>query len=73
MNENKIHAEFEIDVFDLEIDDKYFSFKYNLKINGKLKKGFFESDHEWADDLEAWKRELKNGEAIKLALSDYFG
>lgn len=73
MNENKIHAEIEIDVFDLKIDERYFSFKYNIKINGRLKKGFYESDHEWADDLSAWNRELRKGEAIRLAISDCLG
>jgi hypothetical protein len=61
----------EVEITNIEIDDFYFSFDYVIKINSKeYKQGQYESDHAWADDKKAFKKLLKDGDAVKLALED---
>lgn len=59
----------EVDITNLEADEHFYSFKYNITVNGKYKgSGEYESDHAWQDDIEGLKKMLKDGEAAKLAL-----
>ena len=63
----------EIEIFDYDVDEGYFSFKYNAKVNGgKIKKGFYESDYENGNTLNEQKEELINGQALSLILENDF-
>lgn len=62
---------FEVEIFNLEIDDKYFSFDYTITINGdKNESGSYDGDHYWGGDLENFREMLLNGEIYELALED---
>lgn len=61
----------EVEISNIEVDERYFSFDYKITLNGKATKGCYESDYENGDTPKQWKKFLENGYAVKLALEDY--
>jgi len=62
-----------VKIFSVNVDDRYFSFGYEVWLgNKKNKKDTYESDHAWSDDKEGFVRLLKGGGAMKLALEQTF-
>lgn len=59
-----------IKVRDIKINDRYFDFKYDYYINGKIqiKNKIYEGDHDWSDDKKLFRKMLKDGHAFKLVL-----
>lgn len=59
----------EVEIKKLRVDQRYYRFDYIITIDGKEKEcGHYNSDHCWQNDLKRFKRLLKNGEAVRLAL-----
>jgi hypothetical protein len=52
----------------IKVDRRYYSFNYNIWVNGKLKhKSNFSGSHEW-DNEQDFKSHLQQGYATRLAL-----
>lgn len=59
----------EVEITDIKTDEQYCSFKYKIKVNGKIKnKGSYDDDHSWGHEHEKFAKVLKDGYAVKLAL-----
>lgn len=64
-----------VNIKDIKVDDKYFSFNYRVSLDGKvIKQGEYSDSHDWRDDIEAFKKILNEGHALQLAIdSTTFG
>lgn len=59
----------EIEVDNIKVDDRYYSFEYKVWVDGKMKiEDVYDSDHEWSDDKKGFKDHLKNGGAVHTVL-----
>jgi len=68
-----IENNIKVTISDIEIDDKYFSFNYQVTVNGAdYGQETYESDHCWSDDKKGWREMLEEGEALKLAVEAHF-
>ena len=69
----KTTVEVIIDDKSVQVDNRYFYFKYNLIVDGKeTVKMEYDSDHMWGDDLEGLKKVLiEDKYAVELALEDF--
>ena len=67
MDQNNI-LNLNIVILKIEVDDDYYSIKYDWYANGKKKKASYESDYDNGMTPLGWKNELENGEAIRIAL-----
>lgn len=70
MNKKRYSLDIRIEVFAIEVDDNYYSFKYNWHKNGQTtpRKGFYDSDYDNGMSASEWKEELQRGEALRIAL-----
>lgn len=59
-----------IQTYDFEVDEFYYSFKYDVWVNGKhlFKKAEYESDHSHGDDIKDFKNTLKKYYAHQIVL-----
>ena len=60
-----------IEITQLEVDERYYSFEYHIKIRNEDYTGTYDSDHSW-DDPEEFKKVLEEQEAINLAIGEVF-
>ena len=62
----------EVEISNIDVTDRYYSFNYKVFRNDKLvKEDYYENDHSWADDLKGWKKTLKDGHALGIVLTNY--
>lgn len=58
----------EVEIGEIIVDGKYYSFPFKLWVNAKLKsEGEYQSDHSW-DNKKAFIRMLLSGEAAKSVI-----
>lgn len=63
----------EVEITNIIIEEHYYKFNYNIKINGKNQNnGKYINDHYWQNDKLGLKKILENGEAVKLVLEQEF-
>lgn len=60
-------------IHDIEVDEFYYSFSYDVIINGKrtVENDHYESDHVWGsskEDRRDFRAMLKGGEALNIVL-----
>ena len=68
-NKKTIQSIIVVDVKNIEVENGYYGFDYEVVIDGKLKKGHYESDYDnWTE--KSWLEELSKGYAVKQALED---
>jgi hypothetical protein len=65
----KLKTKIEIEVSDIKVGEKYFSFRYLIARDGKLKKKKYESDYS-CRTAEEFKKVLEDGYALQLALEE---
>jgi len=64
-----IKSNFEVEVWDIQVDRSYYSFQYLVRENGEeIERDEFASEHVWAGDRKGFIEELENGYAVRLAL-----
>ncbi len=62
----------EIEISDVRVVDRYYSFKYKIFRNDKLvEDDIYESDHSWDDDKKGFEKALKKGSALATVLVFY--
>lgn len=62
---------FTVGIENIQVDKRYYSFNYVIFRNGNIvKRGEYESDHAWADDVEGFKDYLDKELAANIALSN---
>ena len=65
----KQKATWEVEVWNIEVDDFYYSFEYRVSKDGKtIREDTYESDHAWMNRKKEWKETLENGYALETAL-----
>ena len=68
----KIKEIIEVEVDNIEVDNKYYSFDYKITRSGKVvSDSSFSSDHSWGDNFEKFKDLLKTSFAVELALENF--
>lgn len=60
-----------IDIDNIKVDKRYFSFDYKIEINGELKKEDNYNDSYDGEDKKWMKKALENGYAAQLVLENY--
>jgi len=61
-----------VEIGNIDVDSKYYSFDYKVIRNGKtIKEGSYENDHAW-EDPEAFEDLLKNSLAVEIAIEQAF-
>jgi hypothetical protein len=72
-SKKRITTNIKVEVWDIEVDDYYFSFNYRITDSkGEfIKEGLYESDHIWLNDKEGFMKVLEEGDAVVLALESY--
>lgn len=64
-----IRETIEIEVSNIDVDTRYYSFDYKIKRNGKIvKDSSYSDDHSWDNDFENFKKLLEKSFAVELAL-----
>lgn len=53
-------------VSDIQVDEEYYSFRYTAKINGKIRKGTYDSDYD-GQTARQFEKILQGGYAVELA------
>ncbi len=62
-------SKIEVEISNIEVDERYYTFNYRVTLNGKLKdKGEINDDYENGDTPKQWKKTLEQGEAVNLAI-----
>lgn len=62
----KQHYVIQVDIFDIKVSEKYYSFKYHVVLNGQAHTTATYSDsHSRGDDIEAFRRALSDGWALE--------
>lgn len=57
-------------ISDIKVDEKYYSFKYRVNLNGnELIASEFSDSHSRRDDIEDFKRALEDGWALEQVCS----
>jgi hypothetical protein len=59
-----------VHIWDLDISERYFEFKYSVAWDFGFEDGTYSSDHVWADDIEGFRKLLDNGYAAQLAIEN---
>lgn len=63
----------DVEISNIEVDERYYTFNYKVYINGKLKKkGERNSDYENGDSPKEWKIRLKAGIALDEVMISVF-
>ena len=61
-----------VEISNIEVDERYYSFDYVITVNGKKrKKEKYDSDYENGDTPKQWKKYLEKGYAVECALQDF--
>lgn len=61
-----------IKITDIEVDDDYFSFDYEIDVNDNGIVGNYSSDHDWNDDPKRFLKILKEeGFALECVWEDF--
>lgn len=61
-----VNINISIEVDNIEVDEKYYSFDYKVYINGKLKeKDTYDSDHSWSHRQKWFKEYLEESGAFQ--------
>lgn len=64
---------FDVEISNMHVDDKYYSFNFKVHMNGKLlKEGSYSSDHAWHNDIGGFLKLLQEGYSAQLALEAAF-
>ena len=73
MMEN-IEKTIKVKITNLIVHKYYYSFDWEIKYNGTIKNGNYESSHSYICkyELQKFRGILKNGYAISLAVGNYF-
>lgn len=59
----------EVEVTNIDVDIRYYSFDYKITRNGNVvKDSSYSNDHSWNDDFENFKKLLEKSLAVELAL-----
>ncbi len=59
----------EVEVCNIDVDTRYYSFDYKIKRNGTVvKDSSYSNDHSWNDDYENFQKLLEKSLAVELAL-----
>lgn len=59
----------EVEITNIKVDDRYYSFDYVVSVNGKVRpKEEYSSDHVWWDDIKGFKSLLKSSSAAQTVL-----
>jgi len=62
-----------VEITNIDVDRDYYSFEYLIKLDGEIvEEGEFSDSHVWYDDISGWREELEQGEALSIALGQYF-
>ena len=62
-----------VEILNIIVDSRYFSFEYKIWVNDELKgQRDYSDSHRWADDLDGWRKELENGVAMEYAIIQHF-
>ena len=70
-NKKNITSVIVVDIENIEVENGYYSFNYNVVIDEKPKKGHYESDYsEWTE--KQWLKRLQTGYAVKQAIEEVF-
>lgn len=68
----KLKTIIEVEIRNIYIEDRYFSFDYIIKINGDIHtEETYGDSHDWIDDLKTFKNILIRGYATELALENF--
>jgi hypothetical protein len=68
----KIESNIRVEVWNIVVDKRYYSFRYRITMNNRLaKQGEYENDHSWSDDVKGFERLLKEDGAVSLALEQW--
>lgn len=63
----------EVEISNIDIDDRYYTFYYRITVNGKLKKkGEINDDYENGDTPAQFRKYLEKGGALDLAIIKTF-
>ena len=65
----KLKTKIEIEVSDIKVGEKYFSFRYLIAKDGKTKKKKYDNDYD-SQTAEEFKKVLEGGWALQLALEE---
>jgi len=69
---NKLKTIIEVEIKNINVEDRYYSFEYTIKVNGDIHtEEIYENDHDWADDKQGFKKLLRGGYAVELAMEDF--
>ena len=59
----------QVEISDIRVDERYYTFNYKIKLNGKLKsKGEINDDYENGNTPNEQKKMLESGEAMNLSV-----
>lgn len=62
---------YEVEISEIEVDSRYYSFYYIVKKNGKvIAANEYQNDHAWEGEEDYFKETLIEGEASKIALEE---
>lgn len=69
MAKTTLKAQIEVEISNIDVDERYYTFNYKVTLNGKLKdKGEINDDYENGDTPKQWQKTLEQGEAVNLAI-----
>lgn len=64
-----IYTKVEVFISLIKVDERFYSFNYRIRVNGKPHcDGHYSNDHVWGDEKNKFKQILKDGYATDLAL-----
>lgn len=70
----KIKEKIDVEVWNIEADERYYSFEYVVKRKGEVvEEGSYESDYENGNTPAQMIEDLKDGYAVELAIIQAFG
>lgn len=66
---NTMDYKISVNIKDIKIDDRYYSFNYRVSLDGKvIKQGEYSDSHDWRDNIEGFRKMLNDGYALQLAI-----
>lgn len=69
MKKKSLKYSLKIEITDILVSVKYYSFKYSVKMNNrKTYYGDYESSHNWKKNTKGFEKVLKDGYAFELVL-----
>jgi len=62
----------EVEVKNISVDDRYYSFEYRLTVGGRTRDWkYYENDYQNGKTKEEWTEFLEEGYAFQIALQDF--